>query len=214
MTSFQFMDMEHWKRAEHCRIFLHALEPQYCVTFELDVSHFLPFVRSRRLSFTLSLIYTVTCCAEKLEEFRYRFIEGKPALLERVHTAFTWLDPHTELFKFVRVDMADSMEAYVERAKAKAESQKTYFPGPPDEDVFVFSPMPWIAYTHVSHTVSGRKDCAVPLFDWGKYTVREGRIILPFSVQVHHSFVDGIHIGRLADELQSHLDDPARQTTR
>lgn len=56
MTSFQFMDMEHWKRAEHCRIFRHALEPQYCVTFELDVSHFLPFVRSRRLSFTLSLI--------------------------------------------------------------------------------------------------------------------------------------------------------------
>ena len=31
-------------------------------------------------------------------------------------------------------------------------------------------------------------------------------MLLPFSVQVHHSFVDGLHIGRLAERLQSYLD--------
>lgn len=30
--------------------------------------------------------------------------------------------------------------------------------------------------------------------------------MLPFSVQVHHSFVDGIHIGKLADSLQNQLN--------
>jgi len=29
---------------------------------------------------------------------------------------------------------------------------------------------------------------------------------MPFSVQVHHSFVDGVHIGKLAGKLQSFLD--------
>ena len=30
--------------------------------------------------------------------------------------------------------------------------------------------------------------------------------MLPFSVQVHHSFVDGVHIGKLAEKLQQFLD--------
>jgi chloramphenicol O-acetyltransferase type B len=31
-------------------------------------------------------------------------------------------------------------------------------------------------------------------------------MLLPFSVQVHHSFVDGLHVGKLADTLQAYLD--------
>lgn len=73
-------------------------------------------------------------------------------------------------------------------------------------DVFQFSPMPWVSYTHISHTNSGKKDNATPLFDWGKYFDRDGKKILPFSVQVHHSFVDGIHIGKLVDSLQNYLN--------
>ncbi|WP_341467042.1 CatA-like O-acetyltransferase [Clostridium transplantifaecale] len=42
--------------------------------------------------------------------------------------------------------------------------------------------------------------------DWGKYFERDGRVILPFSVQAHHSFVDGIHIGKLIDLLQKYLN--------
>jgi len=29
---------------------------------------------------------------------------------------------------------------------------------------------------------------------------------MPISVQAHHSFVDGIHIGNLAYELQKYMD--------
>lgn len=43
------------------------------------------------------------------------------------------------------------------------------------------------------------------MIDWGKYFTRDNRVILPFSVQVHHSFVDGVHIGRLANVLQDYL---------
>ena len=212
MPGITFMDMAVWKRAEHCRLFRNALEPQYCVTFELDVSRFLPFVQERKYSFTLALIHAVAFCANEIEEFRYRFIDGRAALLDQVHTSFTWLNEETELFKFVRADMTENMEEFVRLAGEKARAQKAYFTGAPDEDVFIFSPMPWIAYTHVSHTVSGRKDNAIPLFDWGRYAVKDGKTLLPFSVQVHHSFVDGLHIGRLAERLQRFLDSPEQES--
>ncbi len=31
---------------------------------------------------------------------------------------------------------------------------------------------------------------------------------MPVSVQAHHSFVDGIHIGRFAEKLQNYLNKP------
>ena len=45
------------------------------------------------------------------------------------------------------------------------------------------------------------------MIDWGKYFIRDEKVALPFSVQVHHSFVDGVHIGKLANLLQNYLNE-------
>ncbi len=34
----------------------------------------------------------------------------------------------------------------------------------------------WISYTHISHTVSGNGEKSTPLFDWGKFIEREGKL--------------------------------------
>ncbi|KKH45575.1 CatA-like O-acetyltransferase [Methanosarcina sp. 1.H.A.2.2] len=64
-----------------------------------------------------------------------------------------------------------------------------------------------ITFTHISHTDFGNREKAQPIFEWGKYREREGKLMMPFAVQVHHAFVDGIHIGKLADKLQRYLDE-------
>ena len=48
--------------------------------------------------------------------------------------------------------------AYCIRAKMIADEQETYFTGPLGNDVFQCSPMPWVMYTHISHTNSGKQD--------------------------------------------------------
>lgn len=203
---YKIIDETNWKRAFHCQVFRNSIEPSYCVSLELDITNFLKKIRKDNLSFTLSLIYLVSRCANDIEEFRYRFLDGKIVLYDKINTAFTYLNKETELFKVVNVDMQDTLEQYNSAASRKAEDQKEYFTGPLGNDVFQFSPMPWVSYTHISHTNSGKKDNATPLFDWGKYFNRDGKKILPFSVQVHHSFVDGIHIGKLVDSLQNYLN--------
>lgn len=143
----------------------------------------------------------------EIEAFRYRFLDGKIVLFDRIDTAFTYLNKDTELFKVVNVPMMDTLEEYVKLAAKTAEEQKEYFTGPLGNDVFQCSPMPWVTYTHISHTNSGKKDNATPLFDWGKYYEKNGRIIMPLSVQANHSFVDGIHIGKFADSLQRYMNE-------
>ncbi|HPE16396.1 MAG TPA: CatA-like O-acetyltransferase, partial [Oscillospiraceae bacterium] len=183
-NSYTVIDVTHWKRALHCQVFRNSIEPSYCVSFELDITHFLAKIRSMKYSFTMALIFAVSKCANGIEEFRYRFVDGQVVLYDRINTAFTYMDRDTELFKVVNVEMQDTLGAYVAVAAQKAIRQKAYFPGPLGNDVFQFSPMPWVSYTHISHTNAGKKDNATPLFDWGKFFERDGKYILPFSVQV------------------------------
>lgn len=205
--SYQVVDLEHWKRAVHFQVFRNMMQPKYCVSFELDITKFLERVRQAGFSFTMSFIYAVSKCANGIEEFRYRFVDGKPVLYDQVDTSFTYLNPDTELMKVVTVPMQDSLAEYVKIATETAKSQKEYFTGPLGNDIFQFSSIPWISFQYISHTDSGDKEMATPLFDFGKYYEKDGRMMLPFSVQVHHSFVDGVHIGKLAQNLQSFLDE-------
>jgi len=177
------------------------------VSFELDVTHFKESVRRKNLSFTLAFIYAAAKCASEITEFRYRFLDGKAVLYESIGTSFTWLEKDTELFKVVCVPMQTALEDYVSLALETAENQKVRFTGPVENDIYHFSALPWVTFTHVSHTDFGNPEKAQPIFDWGKYYEREGKLMMPFAVQVHHAFVDGIHIGKLADKLQKYLNE-------
>lgn len=203
---YEVTETGNWERAMHCMVFRDSAEPSFCVTFEADITNFLKKTKEQNLSFTLSMVYAVCRCANEIKEFRYRFLDGKIVLFDRIDTAFTYLNQETELFKVVNVPMRDGIREYVELASRTAKEQKEYFTGPLGNDVFQCSPMPWVAYTHISHTNSGKKDNATPLFDWGKYCEKNGRMVMPISVQAHHSFVDGIHIGKFADKLQDYLN--------
>lgn len=205
-NQFVRIDEKNWKRTMHCQVFRNSVEPAFCVTFELDITNFLNKIREKKYSFTFALVYSVSVCANQIEEFRYRFLDGDVVLYDRIDTAFTYLNQDTELFKVVNVPLTESLEEYIALATKTAEEQQAYFTGPLGNDVYQFSPMPWVSYTHISHTNAGKKDNATPLFDWGKYFQRDGRTLLPFSVQAHHSFVDGLHVGKLADTLQAYLD--------
>ncbi len=206
-NTYKVIDAATWERAMHCMIFRDCSEPAFCVTFEADITNFLEKTRKQQYSFTIAMVYAVCKCANEIEAFRYRFSDGEIVLFDKIDTAFTYLRRDTELFKVVNVPMCDTMEEYIGLATRTAREQKEYFTGPPGNDVFQCSPMPWITYTHISHTNSGKKDNATPLFDWGKYYDKDGRIVMPVSVQAHHSFVDGIHVGKFADRLQHYLDE-------
>ena len=206
-NKYEVIDESTWERAMHCMVFRNSIEPAFCVTFEADVTEFKKKVKEEGLSFTLAMVYAVCKCANEVEALRYRFLDGKVVLYERIDTAFTYLNKETELFKVVNVPFIDNLPEYVALALKTAEEQQEYFTGPLGNDVFQCSPMPWVTYTHISHTNSGKKDNATPLFDWGKYYEKDERVLIPISIQAHHSFVDGIHIGQFVDALQKFFNE-------
>lgn len=200
------IDEKNWNRATHCMIFRNSAEPAFCLTFEANITGYKRMVKQQGLSFTMAMVYAVCKCANEIEAFRYRFLDGNVVLFDRIDTAFTYLNKDTELFKVVNVPFMEDLKEYCELAEKTAKEQQEYFTGPLANDVFQCSPLPWVTYTHISHTNSGKKDNATPLFDWGKYYEKNGETIIPISVQAHHSFVDGLHVGQFVEKLQAFFD--------
>ena len=127
-NTYKVIDESTWERAMHCMIFRNSVEPAFCVTFEIDVTDFLQQIRKQNFSYTLAFVYAVCKCANEIEAFRYRFLDGEIVLFDNIDTAFTSLNKETQLFKVVNVPMQDTMEDYVALAKKQRKIRQTISP--------------------------------------------------------------------------------------
>lgn len=203
------IDLNTWERATHYHFFRRMDYPQYLISANIDITHFLFAVKQRNIPFYYAMIFAATYAINQTEAFRYRIHGDNVVLHDIVHPSFTDMSAGSELFKMVTVNMQESIEDFVRIAKEKSEKQTAYFVRDDVEgrdDLIYITCIPWVSFTNLSHTISFNKDDSVPRLAWGKYYEEGGKILLPFSVQAHHSFVDGIHMGRYYDCLQQYLD--------
>ena len=82
--------------------------------FPLTVQDFRQKVKARNLSFTLAFVYAVCKCANEIEAFRYRFLDGRIVLFDHIDTAFTYLNQDTKLFKVVNVPLRGNIQEYLD----------------------------------------------------------------------------------------------------
>ncbi len=70
------------------------------------------------------------------------------------------------------------------------------------------SSLPWASFTGFNLNIGNDWDHLAPIFTLGRYTERDGRVLLPLAVQVHHATADGFHSTRLVNEVQALFADP------
>jgi chloramphenicol O-acetyltransferase type A len=205
----EIIDLNTWDRTTHFNFFRRMDYPQYLICSNIDITNFLSKLKERNISFYYAMIYAATYALNQVKEFKYRIKGDKVISHNTIHPSFTDMTDGSELFKMVTVDMEDNIENFVTKAKKKADSQKDYFVIKDVEgrdDLIYITCIPWVSFTNLSHTISFNKDDSIPRLAWGKYFGDDKRVLLPFSVQAHHSFVDGIHMGKYLDGLQKYLD--------
>ena len=91
-NSYQIIDEKTWQRAMHCAVFRNSVEPAFCVTFTADITNFKRMVKEEGLSFTMSMVYAVCRCANDIEAFRYRFVDGKVLIPVSVQAHHSFVD--------------------------------------------------------------------------------------------------------------------------
>ena len=206
----KYIELENWKRIEHFNFFHRMDYPQYNICANIDVTNFYNFVKMNKIQFYYAMIYASTYIANEIINFRYRIRENGVILHNKLHPSFTYLDDNEDdLFKMIVTEIKEDIIEYAKYAYEKSKKQESYFDFNElvgRDDLIYITCIPWISFTHISHTISLNKNDSVPRISWGKYFSEGNKILLPFSVQVNHALVDGVHIGKYLSKLQEYID--------
>ncbi|CAN7172450.1 CatA-like O-acetyltransferase [Massilia sp. LjRoot122] len=185
------------------------------ICFPLDLPDFRPWCKEQGLAPFHVLLCAVLRAVLKVENFRYRILDGDVIRIDRLIPSFTVVNQHNDL-NFAQFDWSDDLREFVARGIAAREQASSMAalnmeyaartPREAREQVFVTC-IPWLAFTSIQHPSASLAQPDIPSFAWGKFRDgAHGRLELPFSVQAHHGFVDGFHIHQLAQQIAAELE--------
>ena len=209
MESF---DYNSWPRREAYEFFSDISNPFYMVTFRQDVTRLYDFVKAEGLSFYYAMIWACTRALNAVEAFRLAIREGEIVRLPGRMPSFTDLQPGAEQFHIVTMDCSEDIREFCREAAQKSRAQKSFIDLSLETDELIYlSCLPWIDLTALTNerdlSAPGARDDSIPRIAWGQYTEENGRKILGLSLEVNHRLIDGVHIGRFAQALNTVIDE-------
>ncbi len=199
-----YVDMAAWPRRAIFEHFSRTAHPFYSVTFQLDVTPLVSWCKREQLSFYYALVGLCTRAINDTEAFRYDLQGGRVVLLPRRDPSFTDLKKDAEAFHIVTMPADDDLRTFCHEARERSQRQD-YFLNTKAEcsSLIYFSCLPWVELTGLTNEGELLPDDTVPRIAWGKYVPRDGRLMLGISMEVNHRFIDGVHIGRFAQQLET-----------
>ncbi|NNE28912.1 MAG: hypothetical protein HKN16_04725, partial [Saprospiraceae bacterium] len=126
-----------------------------------------------------------------------------------IHGRTTVLRDHDSISYFY-FDFVEDLSGFEKQFRKKAEDAKSNYSFNPAEqrhDLIHYSSVPWISFTQVKHARRIPAADCIPKLVFGKYYKEGEKVLMPFSVSVHHSLVDGLHVGQYFEKFQKYLND-------
>ena len=202
------------RRRDRFELFDRMDSPAVNLCFTLDLPDLRPWCKAQGLPPFHVLLCAVLRAVLKVENFRYRIVDGEVISIDRLTPSYTVVNQHHDL-NFAQFAWSDDLREFVARslvAREEASSMDalndTYQGMSPRDcknQVFVTC-IPWLDFTSIQHPMASLGSPDIPSLAWGKFRDgANGRLQLPFSVQAHHGFVDGYHIHQLAQNIAAEV---------
>ena len=208
----RLVDLASWPRRPHYEFFRAFEQPFWNVCFDVDVTRLVECCRAPGgPSLFLSSLHLSLSAINAVENLRYRLRDGAVVEHDVVHGGSTVLRPD-QTFAFAYFDYHPSFPVFQAAGRevlaAVKEGPPRLEPRPERDDMIHYSVLPWLSFSSFTHARRDEGGDSVPRVVLGRFTQKEGRERMPVSIEVHHALVDGLHVGRFAELLQSLLDDP------
>ncbi|MDA9558198.1 CatA-like O-acetyltransferase, partial [Vibrio sp.] len=68
--------------------------------------------------------------------------------------------------------------------------------------------LPWVDFTSMTHARDTQFPDSIPKMAFGKLTKQDETMRMPYSIEVHHGLMDGLHVGQFLEQLQSLFNQP------
>ncbi|MGH0924231.1 type A chloramphenicol O-acetyltransferase [Bacillus pacificus] len=203
---FHIIDRENWNREQYFEHYL-KLKCTFSMTVNVDITRLLKELHQKGIKFYPVFIYLISKVVNNHKEFRTSFNdEGALGYWEEMIPSYTIFHKDDKSFSSIWTDYSSDFHIFY---KNYEEDMRLYinvhglFPKeniPPN--VFPISSIPWASFTGFNLNINNEGDFLLPIITCGKYFNEENKVMLPVSLQVHHSVCDGYHASRFLEDLQ------------
>jgi chloramphenicol O-acetyltransferase type A len=209
---YRKLEIDSWNRKSQFEFFRNYDNPFFNICSEVNVQKLYEFTERNNLSFFITSLYLSLKAANEIEEFRYRILDGEVVVYDYVNAGSTVLN-NDDTFSFCYFDYLPDLQKFHDAASKLIKECTTQGsdldPRKKELNMIHYSIIPWVSFTSISHPRKFNTDDTIPKIVFGKYYKKNGSLMMPISVEVHHSLMDGLHVGRYLGLLQSLYNNPA-----
>jgi len=203
------IDVANWKRKEHFEFFSKMKSPTFGIVTEVNCDQCFINSKEKGESFFANYLHKSMIAVNAVEELKYRIIDDEIIAFEKINAGIT-VGRDDETFGFGFINFTCDFETF----KSELESEILAVKNSSGlrinnedlkKDLIRHSTLPWHSFSGILHPTNLDQKESVPKITFGKFTVREGKKMLPVSIEAHHGLVDGIHLAKYLHEFQNQL---------
>lgn len=203
----KYLDINTWNRKQHFEHFGKLSDPYFGVVVDVDVTNAYEYSKQTEMSFFVLYLHACMKAINSIENFKYRIQDDKIVIHDVIHASATIPRADTT-FGFSFIHYSEDIHVFYEnyqKEKDRILNSTDLFPPINSEDCIYCSALPWFTFSGHKEPVSGRME-SVPKVAFGKFSKKEGKLLMPVSVIVNHALVDGYHVGEFFTNYQIELN--------
>ena len=206
----KIIDIETWKRKEHFEFFSKMQSPYFGIVTEVDCTETYQLAKDKNESFFAHYLHKSMIVVNKIEEFKYRIIDDEVVVFDVLHAGST-IGRKDGTFGFSFMEFSEDFEIFNKKLQKEIdEVQNSTGLRVKNEDLpenhVRHSTMPWTHFTGLLHPTDFNPKESIPKIVFGKFSEKNGRKMLPISIEAHHGLMDGYHISAYLNEFQNQLN--------
>ena len=202
----RIVNMEGDPRQAQYAYFKDFADPYVSVTVNCDITHLRCVGKERNWPFFLTLLYCAVNAANSVPELRRRIV-GDQVLEYEICISSHTVALENGSYCYCELDCGKPLDEFLPYAMEqveKARSAPSLDDGAEPEQLYFVSSLPWLSFTALRLPTPRPAD-SNPRLTFGKFFTRDGQILIPVNITVHHALADGIHIARFFEEFDRRM---------
>ena len=210
--TFTAIDLQNWKRGQIFYYFAKMAPTGYSLTVKLDITKMKAALDAAHLKFFPAYLWLVTKTLNLQQEFRIAEKDGQIGYYDYLTPLYASFHEDDKTFSLMWTEFHDDFptfyDAYIRNQEQYGQNrgvlaQPDLLPPP---NAYTVSCVPWISFQHFSVHSYENKSYFFPSVEAGKFTMENGRLMMPLSITCHHATTDGYHVNCFLQQLQMEAD--------
>lgn len=207
--NYTLVNLNEWSRGSLSKFYIDKMRIVMSLTADVNVTNLKAYSKKKNLNFYPLMLWVVSKIINSHDEFKYSW-DDAGNLIKWDFVSPSYTDFHADDENFVKMvtEYSDDLFEFcsrVDKDRQRHKNERAILVNQPP-NFFDVSCLPWIKYSHFDIHVFDEGKFLAPVVTWGKFEEKDGKLIMPLTMNIHHAVADGFHLSRFFNEVQELVD--------